>query len=199
MELTTLQFNIGLIESIIGIIVFVVAIGITWGTLKTKVCHLEKDTCKVREKIDKFVTKEDFKELKKDFRFLFDGFEKAVNTKISMNFGEANSPYKPNKDGIEILKNSNFNEVYEGLKEKIFAFIDEKNPKGLYDIEQYAYSALSSLENDDKMTILKKYIVNNPKYSLSLIKLLGSWIIRDDYVREKDIKMNHQKEKVKDE
>jgi hypothetical protein len=60
----------------------------------------------------------------------------------------------------------------------------EKAPS-LYDIEELAYSALSSIEDSDEFIPLKDYSVNNPDKPLPLIKIIASWVVRDDYEKER--------------
>lgn len=109
-----------------------------------------------------------------------------VGIKVKV-YGSANSPMRPNENGIKLLTDSGFFETYPLIKNNIFALMDAENTKTLYDSEKNAIKALKALSSKDEFGLMKNYSVNNPDENLDLIFMVASWVIRDDYAREKNI------------
>ncbi len=127
-------------------------------------------------------------ELKTEFKILNNTVTKhgedIAGLKVHTRFGASHSPTVPNEAGIKLLKISGFDNAYPKLKPKIFAFIDVKRPRTLYDYEKDAQAALESLKDDPLMDCLKNHAVNHPDEPLELIFEVASWVIRDDYAKE---------------
>ena len=105
---------------------------------------------------------------------------------IKGKLGEAHSPMKPTKEGMKLLNDSGFMEIYPAIKDSIFSRIDEAKSRTLYDYEQEARYALNSKEGDPVMDKLKDYVINHPtEATLYTIFTVASWIIRDDYAEYK--------------
>jgi len=180
-------------ELFISTITCVGLIGIAWGTLRTKVNKLDKDFDKLENKFtafenrleNKFIAFED--KFENRFEKFIEKVEKIINNKKNI-LGEPGSPMQPNEQGRKVLEDSGFNKIYPKIKIKLFEVIEKKSPKSLYDVEEYAYSAISSVQDEDIMLPIKEYAVNNPEYGLSGVKLAASWVIRDDYAKNKNIK-----------
>jgi len=105
------------------------------------------------------------------------------NKPIYSAYGVTNSPTLPNEKGKKLLKDSGFDSQYPKFKDKLFALMDVKNLRTLYDYEKGAMESLKELQNDSSMDKLKEYSVNHPDESLELIFQVASWIIRDDYAK----------------
>jgi hypothetical protein len=104
--------------------------------------------------------------------------------KAHTRYGVAESPTAPNEMGKELLKLSGFEKAYPSLRPKIFALLDAKKLRTLYDYEKGAGIALKELQDDPLMDSLKEYAVSHPDEPLDLIFQVASWVVRDDYARE---------------
>lgn len=103
--------------------------------------------------------------------------------------GQANSPLVPNEKGWQVLEKSGWNVVYPQLKQKIFAEMDKQPPNNLYDVERAAQKVLMlDLRDIDEIIPLKNYAVNHPDMPLDVVLGVASWIVRDDYAKERNIK-----------
>jgi len=166
MDNTNIELTMGLVQFVIGLILFIGTICVGWGMLKAKVDRLEKDVDKLSDSLD---TK--FSDLNASMIALF-----KKDT-----LGVEGSPYHPSQLGKELLEKSGWNVLYPQIKDQIFALIKESNVKNLYDIEKESFRSLSKLKNTNHLDKIKEYIVNNPEHTLDAVLLVASWIIRDDY------------------
>lgn len=96
-------------------------------------------------------------------------------------YGENHSPTLPNEKGSQLLDDSGFTNSYSALRQQIFALMDSKNPRTLYDYEVAAEKSLRELQNNPAMDSVKNYAVNHLEEPLDLIFKVASWKIRDDY------------------
>lgn len=173
METQTLQFTMDLWQFFIAILVFVGTIGIAWGTLKTKVQNLEKDSKDLKENLQRMESKIEngFTEVRSNI----------LNVLQAKTLGNATSPYKPSEEGEKLLKESGWNEIYPQIKKEIFQIMESIQPKTLYDVEKSAFYALDKIKDQRVFDPIKNYTVHNPKYSFDAALLVGSWIIREEY------------------
>lgn len=111
-------------------------------------------------------------------------------------YGIANSPMVPTDKGNKLLEESKFNQQYPLIRDRVFAYLEAKNTRTLYDFEIVAKQALENFQSDPAIDPIKDFVVNHPTdYSLDLIFNVASWVIRDDYAREKGIEVKHDKKK----
>ncbi len=108
-----------------------------------------------------------------------------VGLKVHTKTGAKKIPTVPNESGMKLLEVSGFNKIYPQLKPDIFALMDAKSPRTLYDYEETAQKALEKLKDNPLMDCLKNHSVNHPDEPLDLIFKVASWVIRDDYARER--------------
>lgn len=116
------------------------------------------------------------------------GLEDRFNKKIEAELGRVHSPIRPNEKGKEILKIVKWDEIYIDLKKDIFSNIDLIEPTNLYDVEKVVRDVIWEMRNLDEMKAFKIYAVNNPEFPLKILTTLASWLVRDDYAKEKEIK-----------
>jgi hypothetical protein len=118
-----------------------------------------------------------------------DGKDWLHNMRIS-DFGVSNSPMRPNDAGERLLNESGFTKNYEKIKKLVFPIMDNMKTRTLYDAEQNAIKAMDKVSNDPAFDDIKSYIVNKPyeKPPIELIFIVASWVIRDDYAKERKIK-----------
>lgn len=104
--------------------------------------------------------------------------------KVHTKYGTANSPMMPSEIGKKLLEECGFYETYPSLRPKLFARMEIKRMRTLYDYEKGAEMALQELEGDPLMDRLKEYAVSHPEESLGLIFKIASWMVRDDFAKE---------------
>jgi hypothetical protein len=125
--------------------------------------------------------KEDVQELKEDVREL----KMDVSAlKVYVGYNIRHSPNVPSEKGKKLLKESGFYEIYPQIKQRVFALIEKRQPKTLYDYEKEAESALRSLRDDPLAYRLKDYVIEHEDQPLVLIFEIASWVVRDDYLKE---------------
>lgn len=171
-------FQITQLQGLIGIAVFLFGLGAAWATLKMSVKSISDNV----EKIEKSLT--DMQKSMNSHKADITGLK--AHTKYK--YGVTNSPTIPNSNGKKLLADSGFNEAYPKLKSKIFALMDTRNPRTLYDYERGAVKALESLKYDPLMDSIKNYIVNQTDAALEDVFMVASWVIRDDYNKAKKVK-----------
>lgn len=179
----TIQINVGFIEGILGIIAVVVSIGIAWGKLNSKVDNVSDNIDEINNKIEKINNK-----IEKIEDKLGDHGESIASINATFGaYGIHGSPMKPSEEGEKILKESGFYELYPDIKNKIFGILDKMQTRTLYDIEINSRIALKDLIGNTLFDNMKNYVVNNPERPLELIFGIASWVIRDDYAKERNI------------
>lgn len=186
----TIQINIGFLEGIVGIIAVVVSVGVAWGKLNSKVDNIVDDIDDINKKIEKIENKIERVENKigKIETKLSDHGESIASMNASMSaYGIHGSPMKPSDEGEKLLKESGFYELYPNIKNKIFESLDKMQTRTLYDIEINSRLALKDLIENPLFDNMKNYVVNNPEKQLELIFGVASWVIRDDYAKERNI------------
>ncbi|OGH84363.1 MAG: hypothetical protein A2261_00650 [Candidatus Magasanikbacteria bacterium RIFOXYA2_FULL_44_8] len=127
--------------------------------------------------------------LQQSFDKLQDSFYEDHDNIILMKakvLGVSNSPYRPNETGIKLLSECGWGVFYSTIKKDILDKIEQEKPKTLYDVERLAFRHLHNYKNEDLAIPFKTYIVNHPEHSLDSIFLVGSWIIRDDYQKDRN-------------
>jgi len=100
-------------------------------------------------------------------------------------YGKPGSPMNPSPEGERLLEESGFKKMYPVNKNRIFDIMDKKGTRTLYDAEENARLALEELKSDTIIDPIKDYAVNHPKEPLDLIFTVASWVIRDDYWKNK--------------
>jgi hypothetical protein len=121
-----------------------------------------------------------------------DYIEKALIAKdpnMFITFAQSHSPYKLNQDGIDLMKESGADIIFEQQKDDLVRQIEEMAPATAYDVEQNAYKVL--ILNTDKSWFipLKEYVFNSPVFrgnniNLDAICMVMSLPLRDYYLEK---------------
>ena len=131
---------------------------------------------------------DELKQALDDFRLSLNSHGLDIKAlQVHTKYGISNSPTVPGPQGNQLLTEAGFYTQYPKFKEKLFALMDTMNLRTLYDSEVGAFDALKKLQNDPAMDPLKDYAVNHPDESLDLIFKVASWLIRDEYAKERKI------------
>jgi hypothetical protein len=125
--------EIGLYTSIIGIVIFLVSLGIAWGTLTTKVNGIIKS-------LDKKVEPD-----LKDIRERFSVVEVKVDSLWKNEYAPANSPRQLNTKGNKILEESGIKEIVEKDREKLMELVKKRDIKNAYDAEERIFKIMMNL------------------------------------------------------
>lgn len=164
-EQTVIQ--IGLVESLFGLAGIILAIGIAWGSLKTKVTDIDKDVEDI---------KEDVKAFTKDIASI-----KAVVTREYQNeYAKANSPRKLTEKGQNILDKSGIKEVIDGNKDKLLEKVKAKHPATAYDAELCVLDLVSDfIKGDERLlnTIKEKTFALGE--TIEIVIFVGGIYFRD--------------------
>lgn len=125
--------QIGWLESLVGIIVFLVAIGIAWGTLKTIVESIKRT---LEDKIEP-----DLKNVRERFGIV----ENRVETLWKDKFAPANSPRQLNPRGESILGGSGIKKIIDEKKDFLLPLIKGRNVANQYDAEKTILQIVTEL------------------------------------------------------
>jgi hypothetical protein len=107
--------------------------------------------------------------------------EKVTALMVFTGYNVRNSPNVPSEKGKALLRESGFDEIYPQLRARIFALMEAKKLRTLYDYEKEAERSLGLLRDDPSMDRLKDYVIEHEDQPLVLIFEIASWVIRDDY------------------
>ena len=115
--------------------------------------------------------------------------KKWLHPMKASDYGASHSPMMPNESGQKLLEESGFSRNYGKIKKLVFPILNEMKTRTLYDAEKNSVSALHQVESDPAFDDIKSFIVNKPdeRPPIDIIFTVGSWIIRDDYAKEKRI------------
>lgn len=137
--------QIGLAESLIGLAGVILAIGIAWGTLKTKVTDIDKDVEDI---------KSDVKSFTKDIASI-----KAILTREYQDeYAKANSPRRLTEKGQNILGKSGIKEVVDGNRDNLLEMVKSKHPATAYDAELCVLEVVSDFikSNEQLLNTIKE-------------------------------------------
>lgn len=125
----------------------------------------------------------------KDIKCRLDNHDAEIgNMKINIcKYGKSDSPMKPNNEGDKLLKNSGFYANYDKIKKLVFPVLDSYKTRTLYDAEKNTLAVFDEFKDNPIFDDMKNYSVNHPDKPLELIFTIASWIIRDDYAKERNI------------
>jgi len=127
------KIEIGTVPAMIGIVVFLVSVGIAWGTIKTLVKG-------IKNTLDNNIIPD-----LKDIRERFGTIEDRVDTLWKDKFAPSRSPRQLNDYGNNILKNSGIKEIVEAKRNQLTKLVKKEDPKNAYDAEKITLSVVADL------------------------------------------------------
>ncbi|MBA7495395.1 hypothetical protein ES702_05977 [subsurface metagenome] len=109
-------------------------------------------------------------------------FKKGILTEL---FIVGESPLKLTEQGIKLLDNCGFNNIYgnNDNKEKLIQLIKKENPQSKYDVQEISKKVLILLKDDPMFIEIKKYAFNN---GLDIVEILSvaSIVVRDEVISQ---------------
>lgn len=164
----TSVIQIGTLQVVIGVIVFLVGIGIAWGTLKTLVAGMKK------------TLDEEIKPDLKDIRERFSATAGKVDTLWKDRYAPANSPRQLNDRGKEILNNSGIKELIEQKQNDLLEKLKIQETKNPYDAEKEILNLVVGLPSlyPDTLEQLKTGAFKTG-VDINTLLLVGSYHLRD--------------------
>lgn len=159
--------QIGAAESIAGIGLIVLSIGIAWGTLKTKVGEIDKDVDEI---------KKDTKSFSKDIATI----KAVVLREAQDDYAVAHSPRRLTPKGKNVLIKSGIKAVIDANKDKILTLAIDKNPKTAYDAEICVLEVVSSfIKSDEPLLNTIKEKTFKLGEDLNIVLFVGGIYFRD--------------------
>ena len=125
--------EIGTLESILGIIVILISVGIAWGKIKTIIEEI-KGTLDTKIEPDL-----------KNVRERFGIVESKVESLWKDKYAPGSSPRQLNERGTSILEESGIKEIIDKNKAKLLKAVKDKNMKNAYDAENAIFSVMQEL------------------------------------------------------
>lgn len=106
---------------------------------------------------------------------------------LNPDFFNTSSPIQLNAFSKELLEESGAKHFVDSSYEKLSEKVEDKKPKSLLDINQFAISVIFDLTDTEAFSKIKDFIYQNPNYKgkrvdLSLIITLTSLYLRDKYL-----------------
>ena len=169
----TSVIQIGTLQAVIGIVVFLVGIGIAWGSLKTLVKAMSK------------TLDEEIKPDLKNIRERFSATAEKVDTLWKDRYAPAHSPRQLNDRGNEILNGSGVKEIIEQKKDFLLEKLKAKEIKNPYDAETETLKLVMELPNlcPDKVEELKTGAFKTG-VDINTVLLVGGYHFRDLIFKE---------------
>lgn len=112
-----IQINVGIVESIIGLVIFLFILGVGWGSLKKAVSHIENT-------LDKDI-KPDLKDISRKVAVLW-----------ADKYAPASSPRQLNDLGKNILNDSGIKIIVDEKKEQLIELVKKSSPSNAYDAQK---------------------------------------------------------------
>lgn len=161
-----LQIQIETWQFVIGLLGIAFGVGIGWGKLLSKIGTLETKV----ETISK--------NLKTVIDFLIK--EESLDPSLII----SRSPLEATEKGLEILKETQFLEIFNSQGEKLLNAILIENPKTKFDVEKAAIRIAVSFLDADFMTPVKTYLYNHPQLNSETFAALAGIYLRDRYLEK---------------
>ncbi|MCK9578197.1 DUF2730 domain-containing protein [bacterium] len=151
--------------------------------LSKRVENIEKDVKKI-DKIEIQVEdiKKDIEVIKNNLKIIEHAIIKCDAIQINSEALRACSPLNLTEKGLEIIKNSKFEEVFKENRKDFFDFIDNQKAENSLDIESAAIRSILFLMNKEYFNSVKEYFYNFPNESMWIV--LGIYV-RDYYMKER--------------
>jgi hypothetical protein len=161
--------QIGTVESLIGLIVFIFGLGATWATMKSSVTNLEKT---ISGEIKPVLT-----DLRDRFVVVEDRVESLWKDKVV----EAHSPRLLNDRGLEILWGSGIKEIVDANQKELERIFGTRVSSTAYDVERDAIQLVMSLPQRSPEVLGRlKEGAFRVGTELDMVLLVGGIYLRDE-------------------
>jgi hypothetical protein len=175
-EPTVIQ--VGLLESAVGLAAIVLAAGVAWGTLKTKVGQLDKDVAEIKQDTKKFA---------KDMAVV----KTIVQKEAQDGYAVANSPRRLTERGANLLENSGIKELIDANRADILVEIKQKAPKTAYDAEICVMNVIENFfRNNEALNNALKEKTFALGENIEIVYFVGGIYFRDIALPEIGFKIN---------
>ncbi|MEK7646449.1 MAG: hypothetical protein AAB381_02030 [Patescibacteria group bacterium] len=131
--MSTPVIQIGHMEAFVGIVVFLVGLVISWGTLRAKLDHVAST---LKDKIEPDLM---------DVREKFTTVKDRVETLWQDRFAPSRSPRQLNERGENVLRESGITHILSRIRLQLLDEIKTKNPANAYDAEQVVLEVVSDI------------------------------------------------------
>ncbi len=103
---------------------------------------------------------------------------------VSEEFYKAHSLKKPSKEGKAILQESGIGKIIDVNQDALIAEMETSKPDTAEEVESLAFYVLVDKYDEEIMKPLKIYLFNNPDMSWGSVLLVGSYYLRDKYLKK---------------
>lgn len=181
---------ISTMSSLIAFICAVGAIGIGW----SKMSQLTKD---LKENLNEFkadikeelkIIKGEFGAIKGDFRTIKNDIrehDKDIAFLKGKKYSYGDSPLKLNDEGARVFRQSKIGPIIDERKTELLQKIQDKNPDGLYDVQEFSKTVLEELRNDSVILKKLKDRAYNSGVDIDIVLFVGSLYLRNIYRDER--------------
>lgn len=142
---STNVIQIGTVESVVGILAIVLAVGIAWGTLRTKVVNIDKDVDEI---------KKDTKAFTSDIAAI----KTIVYREYQSKYAKQNSPRQLTEKGLHVLEKSGIRDVIDANKIELIEKLKARKPETAYDAENCVLEIVSDFvkSNEQLLNTIKE-------------------------------------------
>jgi hypothetical protein len=179
---TIITFHITAGVLFVGICVFFFSLlAIIWKGKKEMSDTIKEALVPIRETADGL--KHDIDILKYNIKVICDHLIKSGG---SFNPSElkATSPYQLTDEGMERIREMEFDTVFDEQKQSFFACIDTEKPTTKYDVEVAAIKSIYVLGDKPYMKFLKIFLYNTPTRTIENIAPTLGVYVRDKYLEK---------------
>lgn len=96
--------------------------------------------------------------------------------------GIFSSPLQLTEEGISLVKESSFEEIFENQKHSLSELLFNMHPNTKYDVQEMARALMDNLREYPSFSSIKTYAFNNGK-DFGQILRAGSILLRDYYLQ----------------
>lgn len=173
MEPTTLTINIGLLNGVLALVVFVFGIGAAYATIFSKLSGLQESVGGIGKTLAA---------VKHNVGAIAMAVARSPHVDFDGTLVQAMSPLRITTEGQTKLDAIGFTAVYEANKGRFLAAIGDDAPRTKYDVEVSAQKCVLLLLTEPMFDGIKGYLYQNPKEDMSVVVSVGGLYVRDRYL-----------------
>lgn len=173
----SIQFNFGIIETIISVLIFLAALFSAWYSLKYKVENLDSNLKSFKDEIKDCIKSLTNGTVKHDKQIGIMTFK--LNEIWKDRSAPAHSPRALNEFGKKILEDSGIKiEINKRLDEFYNAMV-EKKPENAYQIQEYSEKLMYKLKNEPQLKSFLEDAAFKTGSEIDSVLFVGSIYLRD--------------------
>lgn len=181
---TSIQFNFGIIEIIISVLIFLTALFSAWYSLKYKVDNLDSNLKLFKDEIKLF--KDEIKDCIKSLTNCSTEHDKQISI-MAFKLNElwkdksapAHSPRALNELGKKIFEDSGIKAEINKRLDEFYNVMVQKKPENAYQIQEYSEKLMYKLKNEPQLKNFLEDAAFKTGSEIDSVLFVGSIYLRD--------------------